>query len=259
MAIAIAAPAESSPLVVTSIDYGDPTQPSEHAPKPGEKGSIFFTLKNQGTLELKDLILQGTPGQCIEELSPRLRLDSLGPQQARRVDSPLSIVMSPECSLYSTGDVLLQGTYLGPEGRRKPIWATHSLVVGGLPPLFDQEKPRLDLTIPESSEGISLEFDVTKSFLISEIGVEFTVQHAFWSDLQVALVSPSGKRVILYNQVSGRGTLKTSFGWEGTAQPAQSLAQLKGHLSAGKWKIQFLDLYAGGIGKILQARLRMKP
>src|SRR5579884_1176015 len=100
---------------------------------------------------------------------------------------------------------------------------------------------------------------------VTRVAVTLNVTHSFDSDLQMTLISPSGTRVLLVDQVGGSGqnftntTLDDSAHividdgsppFTGTYSPDHPLSALDGQNANGNWTLEVSDLSAGDSGTL---------
>lgn len=117
-----------------------------------------------------------------------------------------------------------------------------------------------DLTTVAAGMNVS---GLTGRILSMEVTVNFVHPHD--SDLIVVLVSPGGRRVLLFDGVGGSGAnfTDTTFNdraatsitdgrapFAGTFRPQEALSQLAGDDPNGLWRLQINDHTAGNAGKL---------
>ena len=105
---------------------------------------------------------------------------------------------------------------------------------------------------------------------ISDVNVSVNVTHARFEDLEMQIVSPSGKVVTLFNKSCGttNSTLALQFDDSGNALncntttsqiviPASALSAFNGENSQGNWTFSVKDAVTGGFGTINSASVNI--
>ena len=101
--------------------------------------------------------------------------------------------------------------------------------------------------------------------LLADVNVSLNISHTFDNDLSVFIISPSGKRVELFNRVGGadHDFADTTFDdqahnsiftgnapFNGVFRPAGSLAQFNGEPANGVWTLEIKDQFSGDSGTL---------
>lgn len=111
----------------------------------------------------------------------------------------------------------------------------------------------------------SIELPVVREGKIKSLRVGVGIVHPWDSDIELRLVSPSGRKVVLASRVGGSGdnfastvfddTASTSIGsgkapFSGRFRPASALSAFVGDTMAGTWKLEVSDLSKSDVGSI---------
>ena len=105
-----------------------------------------------------------------------------------------------------------------------------------------------DMLIPDNQPaGIRSAITINKSGKADAIKVRVSIIHPYINDLQVELIAPSGKRVLLHDQTGGgQDDLKQT--WESASLAA--LAALKEESIQGTWTLAIRDLARQDTGRL---------
>lgn len=116
----------------------------------------------------------------------------------------------------------------------------HSTMVTG--------KASPNLEIPDARlEGISSEIPIQQGGNVKTIVVAIDVKHTYIGDLQIDLISPSGRMVRLHNNKGDRSNdIKRLY--DGTSTP--ELNELFGDTVSGNWQLRIRDLVAQDVGTL---------
>jgi subtilisin family serine protease len=102
--------------------------------------------------------------------------------------------------------------------------------------------------IPDNnSSGIASEIQINESATIKDIQVSVNITHDFLGDIEVSLVSPSGRVTLLQGRTLGRQTvLNRSY----TLQTTPTLRRMLGQSAQGRWQLRVVDAIANDTGII---------
>jgi hypothetical protein len=105
-----------------------------------------------------------------------------------------------------------------------------------------------DLLIPDRDPiGIASAITIEGLGQVGALSVTVSIKHTWIGDLRVELVAPSGRRVILQNQLGGStDDIEATF----TSEPPSPLAALVGESVTGNWVLRVSDLVARDIGRL---------
>ena len=238
-------------LSVAGIDYGDETVEGV-----GAQGAVYVTLKNIGTETIRAAELSAAAGLCTSEVKGALRVDELAPGATLRVAMPLMVVTNGSCADGQQGRFAIQGTYASVAGRVSLV-AEASYLVGVV--LSEVERfEGLDLRIPDG-DGSSLikTIQMTDSGSIKDISLYFKLRHTFVGDLEIRLVSPSGKSISLRDHTGGAADdLEQRFGRGGA--PVKELEELAGTEMRGEWQLIIKDTMAQDTGVLEAVELAIR-
>ena len=117
---------------------------------------------------------------------------------------------------------------------------------------LSQDTPK---AIPDADEaGISSSIVVAQSVEIGRIFVPVEIRHTFIADLEVSLVSPSGRRVRLHDQTGGSSDdIVRTY----TSLDAPDLAELQGGDARGEWQLTVVDRVGQDTGTLTRWGLEL--
>ena len=103
-----------------------------------------------------------------------------------------------------------------------------------------------DLPIPDNNEaGVESSIEVEQAGLLKFISIKVAIQHTYIGDLQMTLIAPSGKRVVLHERAgSSRNDIDEVYTFSNTA----GLRDLASDNISGEWKLFIQDLAAQDTG-----------
>ena len=131
------------------------------------------------------------------------------------------------------------------EGLKARQWEENVKLVNGTPKL-DIQPQSVNTALPEQGDRLFAQTLSDKSHTIDDsFAVYLNIEHDSLQDLQVALISPQGKSVVLLNhQSSNTNGFKGYF----TAQYDEELQALVGQPSWGTWRLEVSDRVSGNSG-----------
>ncbi|MEF1335932.1 proprotein convertase P-domain-containing protein, partial [Vibrio rotiferianus] len=131
------------------------------------------------------------------------------------------------------------------EGLKARQWEENVKLVNGTPKL-DIKPQSVNTALPEQGDRLFAQTLSDKSHTIDDsFAVYLNIEHDSLQDLQVALISPQGKSVVLLNhQSSNTNGFKGYF----TAQYDEELQALVGQPSWGTWRLEVSDRVSGNSG-----------
>lgn len=102
--------------------------------------------------------------------------------------------------------------------------------------------------IPDNNaSGIVSEIQLNESATIKDIQVSVNITHDFLGDIEVSLVSPSGKVTLLQSRTLGRQkVLNRSY----SLQTTPTLKRMLGQSAQGRWQLRVVDAIASDTGII---------
>ncbi|EPF1750850.1 proprotein convertase P-domain-containing protein [Vibrio alginolyticus] len=131
------------------------------------------------------------------------------------------------------------------EGLKTHQWSEKVTLVNGTPELDIQPQP-VNSALPEQGDRLFSQTLSDKSRTIDDsFAVYLNIEHDSLQDLQVTLVSPQGKSVVLLSHQSSN-----TKGFKGyfTAQYDEELQALVGQPSWGTWRLEVSDRVSGNSG-----------
>lgn len=120
------------------------------------------------------------------------------------------------------------------------------------------QSPEQNIVIPDaSSAGIRSTRVVTDTRAVEKVSVTVKIEHPFRGDLQLVLVAPDGRQVILKRPSSDSGwDIATVYGID--SDPAESLDGLRGIPANGTWTLLVVDTSAQDVGRLISWSLNLK-
>jgi subtilisin-like proprotein convertase family protein len=131
------------------------------------------------------------------------------------------------------------------EGLKTHQWSEKVMLVNGTPEL-DIQPQSVNSALPEQGDRLFSQTLSDKSRTIDDsFAVYLNIEHDSLQDLQVTLVSPQGKSVVLLSHQSSN-----TKGFKGyfTAQYDEELRALVGQPSWGTWRLEVSDRVSGNSG-----------
>lgn len=120
------------------------------------------------------------------------------------------------------------------------------------------QSPEQNIAIPDAtSAGISSTRVVTDTRVVERVNVAVKIEHPFRGDLQLVLIAPNGRQVILQRPSSDSGSdIATVYGVD--SDSAESLDVLRGIPANGTWTLQVADVSAQDVGRLISWSLNLK-
>ncbi|MDA8595799.1 M12 family metallo-peptidase [Flavobacteriaceae bacterium] len=129
-------------------------------------------------------------------------------------------------------------------------------------------------TIPDNNPlGLSVNFDFSEQAQVIDVNVGLTVSHTYIGDLQVSLIAPSGKEVILKYIDSGNGSndfegtvfdddaemsiIMGSAPYVGAFKPQEPLLLMNGEFADGIWVLKIIDGGPADVGTFIDGFLEI--
>ncbi|MEZ8106061.1 proprotein convertase P-domain-containing protein [Vibrio cortegadensis] len=165
--------------------------------------------------------------------------ETLSDTSAMKVALPSNLT----CGMQFDSTVSLD--YQFGDGLKTHQWAESVALVNGTPKLEIQPQA-VNSSLPEQGDRLFSQTLSDKSRTIDDsFAVYLNIEHASLQDLQVTLVSPQGKSVVLLShQSSNTNGFKGYF----TAQYDEELQALVGQPSWGTWRLEVSDRVSGNSG-----------
>ncbi len=120
---------------------------------------------------------------------------------------------------------------------------------------FDaKSKGKSECVIPDQDPvGLSSSQDVRYNGIVTGIKVKVDIKHPYVGDLQVKLISPSKKSVILHNREGGSASnLKKTYNGK------DALKNMLGEKTAGKWELQVKDFAVKDSGTLKSWKMELQ-
>ena len=120
-----------------------------------------------------------------------------------------------------------------------PVAATETLAI----------EHRVNKPIPDmKSIEDGIQFSIAA--LIKEIEISLEIRHTYIGDLQVSLITPGGKEILLHDRAGG-GTDNLAISLRSTQEP-QLFAVCLGQSALGTWKLKITDTEQGDAGVLVK-------
>lgn len=122
--------------------------------------------------------------------------------------------------------------------RRSPLMVSRSLSAQNLSPV----------AIPDANpQGIFNTIQINESGTVKDIQVSIGIDHTYLGDLEISLIAPSGRIVLLQDRTLGRATqLQRVYSLATTP----TLARMLGQAAQGKWQLRVVDAIANDSGTL---------
>jgi len=114
-------------------------------------------------------------------------------------------------------------------------------------------RARVEEPIPDDDPvGVTSSIQVEAPGLVRSVRLFLNVRHEYVGDLQVSLVSPSGRHAVVLQRVGGNG--RNLKGWVDSAEITRLFA---GESARGEWQLRVADLSAHDLGELTAWRLEL--
>ena len=237
-------------IAVTAVDYG-----SEGTEGIGAEGAVFVTIKNVGTETIRALELNPQNGTCTAGTEGSLSLLELPPGVEVRLTQGIRVATDSHCSSGSVGSISLAGHYQS-SSRQLSLAAGFNYLVGVVETDVEYAEG-LGLGIPDHGEPLVKAIQMNGSGPIKDISVFVKINHTYIGDLEVQLISPEGKSVMLHNRTgSGNDIIEQRYGRGGVS--VKELESLIGRETRGEWKISVRDTISQDTGTLETVELSIR-
>ncbi|MFO7484347.1 S8 family serine peptidase [Oceanibaculum nanhaiense] len=121
------------------------------------------------------------------------------------------------------------------------------------------EAQDIDTTIPDTGAPLSYSFEVEADFTVEWVELAAGLDHSWWGDLTITLLSPDGTQSVLMNRPgvtpdtnAGLGIPVNASGLEGDdgLQFIFASNASRGEMAAGTWTVNVADVGAAGFGML---------
>ncbi len=111
-------------------------------------------------------------------------------------------------------------------------------------------------TIPDNNaEGVSSTIKIAASGIVQRIQVSIDISHGYIGDLQIELLSPTGRRAVLY-ALEGGNAASLAIAYD-SARPGE-LSNLVGQPMQGNWLLRVSDRAGRDVGKLRKWSLELE-
>lgn len=240
-------------VVVTKI-VGDPSVGIE----PGDSLRIATSIRNDGDTTLgaaRGALASSTAGVSVGAAAASF--SELPPGSVAWGDPAYAVRVSSDHPCGA--DVRFEETVIsGQDTIRRPI-VLRGRSNGGV------DTARFDPRAIPDGGTTSIDLPVVREGKVRSLRVGVGIVHPWDSDLELKLVSPSGRKVVLASRVGGSGDNFTSTIFDDTAsvairsgkapfsgrfRPASPLSAFEGDTVAGTWKLEVSDLSKSDVGSV---------
>lgn len=131
----------------------------------------------------------------------------------------------------------------------KAVYAAQQLLTSSSQPLTKLHfQNKTQLAIPDNQlSGVTSEIAIAQNATIRDIEVSVNITHDFLGDIEIYLIAPNSKRILLQSRTLGRQTiLQTTY----TIKSHPVLDQLLAVPANGSWKLQIIDYSPQDIGQL---------
>jgi subtilisin-like proprotein convertase family protein len=111
-----------------------------------------------------------------------------------------------------------------------------------------QAENRATLVIPDNNlSGVKSEIAISLDIKVEDIQVTVDITHDFLGDIEIYLIAPNSKRILLQSRTLGRNTsLQTTY----TMREHPGLKQLISLPAPGSWELQVIDYSPQDVGHL---------
>ena len=219
---------------------------SDQVVEPGETAIAVVAFQNLGTLDAQKVsakLSSHTPGV---DLSPNnLSWPDIAMGAMKDASDLLEIQVPGEVSCGDKVSIDLHTSYNKRRSQHQIALQTGNPIGANISVSPDSEIPDnspMGITIPIDLGDSN--FSVTKDFQVS-----IDIEHSYIGDLEVRLVSPSGKSIHLHKRSGGR-TQNIKGTYPDTLKPSDSLSNLEGEPLGGKWQLKVADRASRDTGRV---------
>ncbi len=237
-------------IEVQSVDYG-----RDEVEGIGASGDVFLTVRNTGNEPIRTGSLSAEAGACTEQVEGSIVLPEIAPGAVVRVPAGFHVRTNGQCQSGSWGVLRIVGDYQNSVGR-VALTADARYLVGVLE--TDEERfEGMGLAIPDGREQVVKTIQINGSGAVKDIAVMVKIEHPYIGDLEVRLVAPSGKEVLLHNRTGGSNdNLEVRYGRGG--QEVRELNTLVGDDVRGEWKVVVKDVMSSDAGVFQDVALTIR-
>lgn len=249
-ALVLSWPVLRADIEVTAVDYG-----AEGVEGIGSEGYLYLTIKNIGAEVIRSLELRPQGGACTSRANGVLTIAELAPGATARIPQSIQVTTDGQCTSGSAGSISLAGTYQS-VSRQLTLAAGFNYLVGVLE--TDVERMEgLGLSIPDRGEALVKSIQMNGSGPIKDVSVFVKINHTYIGDLEVHLIAPDGKSVMLHNHTgSGNDNIEQRYGRGGLN--VADLDTLIGGEARGEWKISVRDTMSSDTGTLESVELAIR-
>jgi len=237
-------------LVITSVDFGDTLNPENGGFGPGEEGTFFITVKNEGNDKIVNAKLHPVATQCLSQVNGDLNIASLNPGETVRLDLPFIGKINSECQNESLAKFNLIGTYEGVEN--VSLHSEGQFLIGNYG-IFEFKMPEGAKKIPDQGT-IEVPFEIQNIKNLKSLTLKMKITHPYIGDISIALVAPDGTNIAIRNREGGSAddlnlNLDSSFA---------GFQNLFGKNINGAWKFIVKDVASGDTGTLDAIQMKFK-
>jgi len=231
---------------------------ANNSPDPGETINLFIPIMNQGNLfapRVRAELSSNTDGVQILSASSDYQDIDIGQQQVNQ--SAFTLALSPAMSCNTP--INLQLTLSSDPGVLKESVINLSLPLGTPWPDPNFFSVEANLPIPDAEpQGALSRLSIANTSLLvkaSALSIDVDIKHSFKGDLQVTLISPNNKRVILHNRTGGADDNLVG-NYPKTLKPVEDFSKLENEPLDGEWVLEVIDSARIDVGHLQSWTLR---
>ncbi len=239
-----------SELSIVGVDFGDADHPADNGFEPGGQGTLYVTVKNNGSFPVINGILEARSLSPQFIASAQLLVPFLAVGESIRIETPIDI------ELYegTVNDQVLPFVLIGSSQStfgEEVLEAESSFVVGKYG-FREVEFNQIGMTIPDMST-VNYDFSGIEGIKsIKDLTVHVKIEHSYVGDVTITLFHPNGASVVLRKNVGGSNdNVDEEYG------PA-SLDAFDGLPTEGVWRLQLNDSSKSDQGILTDLKIRVK-
>jgi len=237
-------------LLITLVDFGNPSEPDIGGPGPNKEGIFYVTVKNRGNDKIINAKLRPFAKKCIAHVAGDLHISELNPGETIRLTTAITVKNNSDCKNDSSALFFLNGTYEGPEAIA--LYSDGEFPVAPYRS-FNYKLPPQPLKISYQKKVV-LSFEVKDISQLTEINLNIKITYKYVVDLIITLVSPTGSEVILMKK--NRSPIEnldlTLYKFNENFKP------LYGKNANGLWKLIIQDTAVEDNGTLDDVNIKLK-
>ncbi len=236
-------------LNISSVDFGDPSNPQIGGISAGDSGTVFITVNNTGTADINNAVLNVTSdASCIANIQGELKIDHLAVGQSMRLATPFEVTLAPNCPVKTAVPFTIAGIYQG-EVTSLNIQAAATFLSGRLLNSEYQFSPSTPVTIPDyDTAGVVIPFEINSDInKVNKITLKIDITHTYIGDIIIYLINPAGQKATVVTSQGGSADNMHRTFVSGFDFIAENLMDQPAH---GTWKLMIVDKAHNDVGTL---------